>query len=726
MTAISRRPGKLVRQSRPTSNRSVANRHVYGRRWTFRELERRRRWVDTHQWSSAEAILERVTDAFYAVDRAWDFVYLNPEAERVLQRTRSELLGTSVWDAFPDLIGGRVEVEFHASFTSGLTTTFEYYYEPFATWFEIRIYPSVDGLSVYFRDIGQQRAAAEQLALSETLHRTLIEQTPAVIYRTDGMLGEVLRYVSPFVERLTGFPPSAYLSDAGMWRRAIHPDDTEAVARAIQRSNDEQVPLDIEYRFQTVLQGLAWVHDVASPVTDHRGAFLGWQGIVRDITQVKQTEEQLRFLALHDELTGLGNRAALNEQLLSGAQDGASVSSVLFVDLDRFKLINDAYGHLAGDELLLRTGQAVASVVGERGSVYRFGGDEFVVLLNGLALDIATGLAERIIEILRAPVMIGPQEVTVGGSIGVTSTALPGASASEILRQAGTALHVAKANGRGQICVYTPEVDRAPEHLRRVSELNRALLHEDFSLVFQPIIDVRNREVITVEALLRMKHPEQGLLSPAEFIPLAEETGLIVPIGDWVIREACRTLAAWDRALGNATPPMINVNLAARQLRDPQFCERLEATMTAFGVAAGRFCFEISERTAIDDLEGASEVIAELHRIGVPLALDDFGAGSSSLALLHALEVRAIKLDAIFVQRLDDTRWDRMVVEGMTRLAHDLDIVVTAEGVETSEHANAARDAGCDYTQGYYIAHPMDAAGMADWLADWHIQKPAD
>jgi diguanylate cyclase (GGDEF)-like protein/PAS domain S-box-containing protein len=673
--------------------------------------------VRKHQaQASPQDILERVTDAFYAVDESWVFTYLNPEAERVLRRSRCDLVGAVLWDAYPELVGGPVETEYRQAVASGLTTTFEFYFEPFDTWFEIRVYPSTDGLSVYFRDTGRERAAAERLALSEALHRTLIEQTPAIIYSTSETLGGPLRYISPYVEQLLGRPPGTYLADHAVWKDAIAQDDKADVLAAIDQSNVDHVPLSIEYRLHTQSGGLVWVHDVAAPVTDDTGTFLGWQGIVRDITQVKRTEGQLRYLAHHDSLTGLGNRAALDERLLASLRSMSSMTAVLFIDMDRFKLINDAYGHIAGDDLLIQTGQAIRLAVGQAGEVYRFGGDEFVVILQGIPVDVASDLADRIIRFLQVPVMIGTHEVTVGVSIGVTFTNAPGGSPGEILRQAGTALHVAKAQGRGQVCIYSPEVDRAPEHLRLVSELNRALANDDFCLFFQPIVDLRNDHLIAVEALLRMRHPEEGTISPGQFIPLAEETGLIVPIGDWVIGESCRSLTEWDRILGGASPPMINVNLAARQLREPNFCERLEALITRHGVSPERFCFEISERTAIEDLEGASETIMALHRLGIPLALDDFGAGTSSLALLHALQVRAVKLDARFVQRLDETRWDRMVVEGMTRLAHDLSIVVTAEGVETLEHATAARDAGCDYTQGYFVAPPMDSATMTQWL----------
>jgi diguanylate cyclase (GGDEF)-like protein/PAS domain S-box-containing protein len=662
-------------------------------------------------------ILERITDAFYALDRVWVFTYLNPEAERLLKRPRHELLGAMIWDVYDDVVGTPLEHAFRQAMRTHRTETLEFFYPPLDTWFEVRVYPSDDGLSVYFRDIGEAHRIAERLALSEALHRSLIEDTPGVIYSTAGDFDAPLRYVSPFIERLTGLPAATLLADPSLWMASIVPGDRERMMVEFARADAERAPLAAEYRIQSSSGETIWVQDDAWPVIDSEGTFHGWQGIVRDVSQIKRTERELHFLTYHDRLTGLRNRAALDEHLLELGQPGAAPAGVLFMDLDRFKRVNDAFGHDAGDDVLAQAADRLRAVVGHRGSVFRFGGDEFVVSLPGVPLDETVAIAERLIQVFEQPFRTGPHDVTLGASIGVTMTEVSGEKTLEILRRAGAALHVAKTEGRGRARVYAPEADRAPEELRLLDELRRGLERGELRLHYQPIVGTHDRRTMTVEALLRWQHPERGLLTPGPFIPLAEETGLVVPIGAWVLDEALRQVAAWDAELGPHAPPVVNVNLAARQLQEPDFCDALRETLARHGVAPGRLCFEISERTAIEDLASASETIAELHRIGVPLALDDFGAGTSSLALLHALRVRAIKLDAGFIQRLPTSAWDRMVVEGMTRLAHDLDVVVTAEGVETDAHLAASRAAGCDYLQGYFLARPMAAACLAHWLA---------
>ena len=663
-------------------------------------------------------MLARVTDAFYALDQDWLFVSLNPEAERILQRSQSELLGRSMWAAFPDAVGTVLEAEFRRAMREQVTTTFDFFFPPLDGWFEVRAYPSPVGLSAYFLDITHGREAARRLALREAQYRALVEQVPAVIYSESENLDDPLRYISPYVEHLLGYSADAFMADRSLWARSVHPDDWQRVRDLEVRANQTRTAFAAEYRMRTRDGGVVWIHDGATPVRDESGVFLGWQGVARDITAIKDHEHDLQYLAHHDSLTGLANRASLDEKIQASPRIGLGSTAALFMDLDRFKRVNDAYGHAAGDALLIDTSCRLAASVGTAGDVFRFGGDEFVAVLPDTSAAVAMELAKRLVERIARPTMVLGHEISVGISIGVATRLSTDGSPSELLRQAGMALHDAKGQGRGVVQLYDPQADQANDHFRLATELRRALEQDEFRLHYQPIVDGANGRVITLEALLRWQHPDRGLVSPADVIPLAEETGLIVPIGYWVLDRACRQLAEWDRSLGMAAPREVNVNIAARQLREQDLPTKLASILSGHGIAPTRLCLEVSERTAAEDLEASVETIAALHRLGVRLALDDFGAGTSSLALLHALQVGAIKIDARFIQRLPHSHWDRTVVAGITRLAHDLGIVVTAEGVERKSHLAAAHQAGCDYVQGYLVAKPTAPGAAGRWLVD--------
>ena len=450
-----------------------------------------------------------------------------------------------------------------------------------------------------------------------------------------------------------------------------------------------------------------------SPLRTEQGVWVS--AAVRDVSERKLAQLQLAHQAVHDALTGLPNRVLvaerLDQALARSSRTGCEVA-VLFIDLDRFKLVNDSRGHAAGDELLVAVADRLRRVVRTGDTVARFGGDEFVVVCEDQTAAFEASLvAGRIIDALHEPVVIDGQEIFLSASIGIAVADGTGGSDS-LLRDADSAMYRAKEKGRAR-CEFFDATMRteAIAHLETQSALHRAIERDELRVFYQPVVDLDTGVVAGVEALVRWDHPQHGLVAPASFVPLAEETGLIVPIGAWVLAETMAQLAHWrERSWGAALTA--NVNLSARQLRQPDLIPALMEALLTNRLEPGALCLELTETTFMEDAGGHREMLAGIQGLGVGLAIDDFGTGYSSLTYLKRFPVSVLKIDQAFVRGLGEDASDTAIVRSVIDLAHALGLVVVAEGVETSDQVAHLRELGCDLAQGYFFARPQPAADL--------------
>ncbi|MCJ2086221.1 EAL domain-containing protein [Methylobacterium sp. E-005] len=441
------------------------------------------------------------------------------------------------------------------------------------------------------------------------------------------------------------------------------------------------------------------------PFQDGQGTFLGYRGVCADITVAKRAEARLAYLAHHDALTDLPNRTLFCNGLDHVLQRGRAGLAVLSLDLDGFKGVNDRYGHPAGDALLIAVAQRLRSVVEGGDQIARFGGDEFVIL-DTTYTDQADveALAQNIIRALSTPFRIAGDDVTVGVSIGIAFGMTDGETAAALIKNADAALYRAKGDGRGTFRFFAPDMDRRlQERQRLVQDLRLALAHEELVLYYQAYVSATTGEVSGCEALLRWQHPERGMVSPAEFISVAEQSGLIIPIGVWVLEEACREAVRWPGA------QRVSVNISPVQFRNRELPQTILTALTQAGLSPSRLEIEVTETVLIDDVEAALETLRQIRALGVRVALDDFGTGYSSLSYLRSFPFDKVKIDRSFVQELPTRHDNQIIVQAIRDMARGLGMTVTAEGVETCEQAERLRQSGCEELQGFLYSRPKPA-----------------
>ncbi|MDB4886423.1 MAG: hypothetical protein JWN79_1861 [Gemmatimonadetes bacterium] len=447
----------------------------------------------------------------------------------------------------------------------------------------------------------------------------------------------------------------------------------------------------------------------------------------REVVIRRDTQEALVHITLHDELTGLPNRAFLSEKLrnaITRAQrDPTSQFAVLFLDLDRFKIVNDSIGHHGGDGMLVAVAARLAGALRPEDTVARMGGDEFAILLESLSdSDDARVVAERIQLALSDPIDLGGYEVFTSASIGIvlsSSSSLATEHPEHLLRNADMAMYRAKSAGPAGHALFDRAMHRdALARLQLETDLRHALERDEFRLVYQPVISLRTGRIAGAEALIRWQHPERGLVPPSDFVPLAEDTGLIVPIGEWVLREACRQVQAWHSPWPGDDPLTLAVNLSIKQFAKPGLDERLAEVLADTGLEPHRLALEVTESIVIDQPEATTALLASLKGLGVKVHMDDFGTGYSSLSYLHQLPLDGLKVDRAFVSRMDHDERSRQLVQTVLQLARSIGLTAVAEGVTTVEQLSELRRLECEFGQGYLFSPPLDPDAMAALIAE--------
>lgn len=583
--------------------------------------------------------------------------------------------------------------------------------------FDVHAFPVGErSVGVAFIDVTEKKLAENALRESEERFRSIVETTAEWIW---AMTPEAtITYSNPAVEQILGFPPQEVV---GKNLRELVPSEyherLEQVLAAFVRERRGWTGLEIKMQHRDGSH--RYLESNGVPFFDAAGKLAGFRGADRDITERRQTEERMRYQAYHDALTDLPNRMLFHDRLMMAiahARRKQHGLAVMFLDLDNFKVINDTLGHRVGDVLLRSMAARLLSVVRSDDSIARVGGDEFTILLPSIGDPrLAEEKARRIIEAVAEPFMIEGRQLYVTTSIGISLYPQHGSDPETLLKNADNAMYRAKDSGRNGYQIFNDEMqERTLQRLSLEMKLRRAIENEEFELHFQPVYDANSKEIVSVEALIRWNDPERGVVFPDAFIPVAEETRLIVPIGMWVLRTACRQAKAWHDA---GMPVRVAVNISAIQLRRSEFVHDVAAIVSEVGLDPSLLELEVTESIAMENAESTAAMLRELRVLGIRIAIDDFGTGQTSLVYLTRFPIDTLKVDRAFVRDVTTDAADAVVVSAVLALAKSLRLTVAAEGVETADQLAFLQERSCDLLQGYYFARPQNAAAVTGLIA---------
>jgi diguanylate cyclase (GGDEF)-like protein/PAS domain S-box-containing protein len=539
-----------------------------------------------------------------------------------------------------------------------------------------------------------------------------------------------IEYVNPAFTRITGYTPEEAIGRNPRFLEWYEPHESglEEIKAAVREQREGRAVLRNRRKDGTTF----WNELCIAPVRDDGGTTTHFVGVLNDVSVAREQEGRLRHQATHDSLTGLPNRVMLHDRLDQGiayARRTRDQVAVLWLDLDHFKFINDSYGHRTGDELLTLVAGRLKATVRESDTVVRLGGDEFVVLMLGVGVGgeaMVSSAARRILDALSEPFEVEGRRLHASASVGISLFPEDGQTSEQLLMHADTAMYRAKSEGRNGFQFYRRELgQQAQERESLTRALHSALENQEFELHYQPKVTVVNRRICGIEALIRWRHPELGMVSPLSFIPIAEETGLIVPIGEWVLATACRQAKAWqDAGFSGLT---MAVNVSARQFQKNDMLGTVQRCLAKTGLPGKLLELEITESLLMEKSEALIHTLNGIKAMGVSLAIDDFGTGFSSLGYLRHFPLDNVKIDRAFVANVTTNRADASIAKAIIAMSHSLGLKVVAEGVESSAHLSFLMDNHCDAAQGYLFSRPLPAEQLTAMLpgmaAAW---KPAD
>jgi diguanylate cyclase (GGDEF)-like protein/PAS domain S-box-containing protein len=673
------------------------------------ELSHYRQALDASEARFRNLITSNV-DGMIVIDASGAVRFANPAAEALFARSASELVGAPF--GFPIIADETSEIEIVRGDGAVLLA-------------EMRVveteWEGNGALLASLRDCTARKQAEARLRLLESVAVNAHDAAMIVEMRPPALGGPFIVFVNAAFGRITGYEPGEALG--GRPDLLYGPQTDKALLDKLQLAVGERTGATVELVNYRRDGSSYWAEVSVVPLLDEVNRVTHVVSLHREITERKRAEEQLRRDALYDSLTNLPNRSLFLERLsraiARGRRRKADGFAVFFLDCDRFKNVNDSLGHLAGDQLLIAIARRIELCLRPSDTVARLGGDEFAILLDPLAApEDANGVADRIHAQFRAPFTVGEHEIFVSASIGIALSDQRYQRPEELLRDADAAMYQAKRRGRAHHAIFDTSMHaNAMLLLQMESDLRRALERNEFVVHYQPIVALQTGRIVALEALVRWAHPLQGLVTPSDFIPVAEETGLIVPLSWWVLGEACHQMRCWQERFPSNPPLAINVNISGRHVAQPDLAEHVSALLLASEVAAGSLRLEITESAIIENPEKAALMLQRLSDQQVQLCIDDFGTGYASLSSLHHFPIRTLKIDRSFVQRIDESCEHREIVRTIVGLAKGLAMDVVAEGVETEAQLEQLRALECTYGQGYLFSRPVDGEAIGALLA---------
>ncbi|MBM6619611.1 sensor domain-containing protein [Bacillus suaedaesalsae] len=671
-------------------------------------------------YSAYKSLFTNNPDGCYALDTNGNCMLANERALEITGYSYDELLQSSINSivkaqeikkilrVFQDVLEGNKK-----SFEVTIIRKDGQEVELSITAMPIIINETILGVIGVAKDITESKSLQLELIQSRNQLQNIFESTNICVWSYD-YRGQKLFQVSPASKRLSGYSPAEFEQEPLLWQKLIHPDDLNLYSNRFLELNNGTT-LRHEYRIFHRSGEIKWISDYTVPILDADGKLERIDGVLIDITKSRNTEETLKHLSNFDLVTELPNRRMFYHSLDVALQDPSNRKlAVLYLDLDRFKYMNDSLGHHVGDQILQIIAVRLRQIVRKHDLVARLGGDEFAVLLKNVHDDAeVTEVSERILSKIRQPFELDGHEYTLTTSIGVSIYPEHAETAENLIKRADQAMYLAKEKGKNNFQIYDKSLkDDFSRKMILEQELRKALSNEQLSLHYQPIVDVMQKKIVGFEALLKWVHPTYGPISPMEFIPIAEESGIIVPIGSWVLQKACQDMKAWQTQGFEGV--YVSVNVSVRQFEEVTCLERLDEILKQGKVNTNLLKIEITESLTMMDVNEMSTKLLLLEAIGIEVFLDDFGTGYSSLSYLQRLPIKVLKIDKSFIQDIESSSDQETIIETIIAMSKSLRMNVIAEGVEEEKHLQFLQNIGCTQMQGYYFSKPIPFNQLQD------------